>query len=214
MQSTDFFIQADGHRVEAFEDRYGPGSYQRLLVLFSQPCATFAEIASRFGVTRERVRQWHLELLPDAPRGHARQRLCWIQHQKRQLLEDPLFRAFYRHARAFFAPSRFVLIPARDGFRKRSVRLDGHIIALRNARRLDQVPSGDAAPWLLTTSSSVDTADFIYYRLGDDGYVFVPRRMLPPAGTAAIDSRASVYQPYRNSFAPALTVVDEGQQAS
>ena len=61
---------------------------------------SFAEIATRYGVTRERVRQWHLQLLPGAPRGHQRRRLCIRQQQKRELLTDPVFRHFYRHARA------------------------------------------------------------------------------------------------------------------
>ena len=50
-----------------FEERHGPGAYERLLDDLRQPCVTFATIAKRLGVTRERVRQWQMELLPDAP---------------------------------------------------------------------------------------------------------------------------------------------------
>jgi hypothetical protein len=101
----------DGRWLAIFEDRYGTGAHERLLALFGRPCVTFAEIATRYGVTRERVRQWHLQLLPDAPRGHDRRRLCLVHNQKRLLLEDPLFRSFYQHARPHVEPGRIQLIP-------------------------------------------------------------------------------------------------------
>jgi hypothetical protein len=87
-----------------FEERYGTGAYGRLIALFGQPCVTFASIADQFGVTRERVRQWHLVLMPGAPRGHERQRLCGLYQQKRRLLAEPLFRSFYQHARPHLEP--------------------------------------------------------------------------------------------------------------
>jgi hypothetical protein len=62
--------------IGLFEDRYGLGAHARLLTLFQQPCVTFAEIADRFGVTRECVRQWYARVLPTGPTGHERQRLC------------------------------------------------------------------------------------------------------------------------------------------
>ena len=37
---------------ELFEDRYGAGSYARLLGQLRKPCVTFAEIAAQFDVTR------------------------------------------------------------------------------------------------------------------------------------------------------------------
>ena len=42
----------DRRWIELFEDRYGEGSYARLLGQFRKPCVTFAEIAAQFGVTR------------------------------------------------------------------------------------------------------------------------------------------------------------------
>ena len=74
-----------------FEERHGAGAYERLLAELGQPCVTFAAIAKRLGVTRERVRQWQLALLPDAPRGHERQRQCARWRHKRRLFADPLF---------------------------------------------------------------------------------------------------------------------------
>ncbi len=55
----------------AFDGRYGDGSFDELLRRLGQPCISFAQIASHFGVTRERVRQWHRQWLPDAPTGSA-----------------------------------------------------------------------------------------------------------------------------------------------
>lgn len=196
-------------RTEIFEDRYGAGALQRLLTLFAQPCLSFAEIGERFGVTRERVRQWHRELLPDAPRGHARQRLCWLQQEKRRLLTDPLFRAFYRHARAHFAANRFVLVRGRDRFHKREVRLDGKLIALREARPAAK-DGEERQAWLLRNTSV--RADFIYYRLDERSFYVIPRGELPGAGLLVRDGASSPYYGYRNSFSAAL--VGEVRQAS
>lgn len=196
--------------VAAFEDRYGEGAYQRLLNLLAQPCATYASIGQRFDVTRERVRQWHLELDPEAPRGHLRQRQCWILQQKRRLFDDPLFRGFYQHARPHFAPSRFVLIEGRDGFRKRAVRLDGRTIALKAARPLRGRPGRPPSGWSL--AGSAKGADFIYYRLGDDEYLFVPGDAIPAAGETVAEAATSKFRPYWNSFAAVLPEAD--RQAS
>lgn len=197
---------------DLFEDRYGLGACERLTAMFDQPCITFAEIGARFGVTRERVRQWHVKLRPNAPRGHERQRLCVARGRKMRLLTDPLFRSFYRHARSHFQPSRFVLIPARDGFRKRVVRLDHHVIAIRKARR--SPPSGSRGAVFTLTSGTHDGADFIYYRLGEDDYLFLPREAIPPSGTTFLDSRGSKYEQFRNTFAAVLPEDVVRQQAS
>ena len=39
-------------------------------------------------MTREAVRLWHRALLPDAPTGHERQRLCRKRRQRQALLAD------------------------------------------------------------------------------------------------------------------------------
>ena len=212
MNSIETSTTGLDRRFGVFEDRYGAGAHERLLAMLNQPCVSFAEIATRFGVTRERVRQWQLELLPDAPRGHARRRLCGVHQQKRRLLADPLFRAFYRHARAHFAASRFVLIQGRDGFRRRSVKLDGSVIALREGRPIPGGPEHPRLGWALTNSAK--RADFIYYRLDDEGYLFVPRGVIPRTGATMLETRASQYLPYRNSFAAALTDIQNEQRAS
>ena len=124
----------DPRSTGLFEDRYGLGARDRLLALLQQPCITFAEIADQFGVTRECVRQWHQRLLPGAPTGHERQRLCRQYQRKRELFKDELFAGFYRRFRAQVPSRRLALIPARDGFRRRTVRLDRHVIALKRAR--------------------------------------------------------------------------------
>lgn len=185
--------------ISVFEDRYGTNAEARLLALFAQPCVTFARIAQQFGVTRERVRQWHQELLPEAPRGHARQRQCRIHQQKKKLFDDPLFRAFYRDARSTFGPNRFTLIQARDGFRRRMVRLDGQTISIRAARPLRHTP--ESGRWKLAPA---DRSDFIYYRLGDEGFLFVPGQALPDGGTVFAAAEPSDYARYRDTFTAAL----------
>ncbi len=191
---------ASEHWRGVFEDRYGAGAYERLMALFDQPCVTFAEIATAFGVTRERVRQWHLQLLPDAPRGHARQRLCVAHRQKRRLLEDPLFRAFYRHARPHIAPGRIELIRTREGFRRRTVRLDTWTVAIKNARR-QAAPDGESGKPAYVLTNSQRRVDYIYYRLAPDDYLLLPKTALPADRTTFLDTPASKYQRFRNTFA-------------
>jgi hypothetical protein len=168
---------------------------------------TFAAIAQEFGVTRERVRQWHLEFLPDAPRGHARQRLCRVQQQKRKLLQDALFRRFYRDARLHFGPHRLALVPARDGFRRRLVQLDGRTIAIRAGR---PAAAASAGAWKL---HGAQRADFIYYRLGDEGFLVVPSRALPRGRTMFWPDASPELAGYRDTFRAVVSVasVDAGR---
>ncbi len=187
------------HWLAIFEDRYGTGSYQRLLALFGRPCVTFAEIAARFDVTRERVRQWHRQLLPDAPRGHERQRLCVVHDQKRRLFEDPLFRSFYQHARRHVAPGRIQLVPTRGGFRRRTVRLDGLTVAIKSARRRAPLPpEPGVVEYILSNSNRL--IDFIYYRLTPADYLLLPTSAVPAERTRFLDTATSKYRRFKNTF--------------
>ena len=135
----------------AFEARYGEGAFDQLLRLLGQPCTSFAQIAGHFGVTRERVRQWQGQWLPDAPAGLQRRRLCADYQQKRRLLLDPLFRAFHRHARASIGTQRIHPLRSRRGYQARTVLIDHVVVALRNA--------------VGTPPRYRGGADFIYFRL-------------------------------------------------
>lgn len=189
------------HWIALFEDRYGTGSYQQLLTELNTPCTSFAAIAGRYGVTRERVRQWHLQLLPGAPRGHARRRLCVKAMKKRALLADPAFRWFYRRARQHFQPQAFALIAARDGFRKRSLRLNGRHVAIRTARPAPTRSADSVSAYLLPAPGR--QAHFVFYQLTDDSYLFVPANLVPRSGTTHLDREGSKYWPFRNNFATA-----------
>jgi hypothetical protein len=192
-------LQPDAAWVQSFNDRYGSHAYNRLRDSFDRPCVSYAETATQFGVTRERVRQWHLLLMPDAPRGHERRRLCRSYHHKRRLLTDPLFRAFVRAARPSF-PSRSIgPIPARDGFRKRTVRLAAHTVVLKQAQRSHPRNRSHPPPAYALTSSRGD-ADFIFYQLSGEDFLFVPKGSIPLAGTTFLDSSASKYQRFKNTF--------------
>jgi hypothetical protein len=188
------------HSLAIFEDRYGTGSYERLMAMFDRPCVTFAEIAGHFGVSRERVRQWHRQLLPEAPRGHARQRLCVVHRQKRRLLEDSLFRSFYQHARPHVAPGRIALIPTREGFRRRAVRLDGATVVIRTAHRHPKRERGAEMPAYVLTSSRRSRADYVYYKLSPDEYLLVPTSELPAERAMFHDTPSSRYQRFKNNF--------------
>lgn len=177
-----------------FEERHGRGAYERLLADLRQPCITFAAIAKRLGVTREVVRQWQMALLPDAPRGLERRRLCAAARQKRRLLQDPLFRDFYRHARAQLASARIELVQASAGYRRRMVRIDTRIIALRSARS-----SATAPEYRLATYRG--SAAFVYYRLTRDEYLLMPARHLRARERRFVDASGSRYQEFKNTFA-------------
>lgn len=180
-------------RLAAFEDRYGPRSHARLLELLRQPCNTFARIAEVFGVTRERVRQWQRLWLPEALSGRARRRQCGVIRQRRRVLGDPLFQTFYRHLRARMPAGRLALVPAREGFRRRVVRVDGHLIFVKAARPLPHRPRAYAlAPYR-------GDAALVYVRLSETDFLLVPARLLPRAGTTFLDTPASKYRRFRNS---------------
>ena len=63
LTTTTNSFNAAAQRRTTFEDRYGAGSFDRLLRLLERPCIPFAQIAGHFGVTRERVRQIQAEAL-------------------------------------------------------------------------------------------------------------------------------------------------------
>lgn len=199
MQNTDSPTPGQERWLTLFEDRYGAGSFRLMTAMLEQPCVTFAEIAERFGVSRERARQWHLRFLPNAPRGHQRRRLCLIQREKRKLLDDPLFCSFYRHARPHFQAGEFVLVRAQDGFRKRAVHLDGNLVPIKRARAVPRSERSPARSYALT--SAMGPVDYIYYRLTDSEYLVVPGGLIPRSGTTFLDAATSRYHTYRNTFA-------------
>jgi hypothetical protein len=181
-----------------FDDRYGEGAFRRLAGMLDQPCLTFATIAAEFSVTRERVRQWHRDLHPDAPGGHERTRRCVMRQRRRAVVLDPLFRAFYRHARAHYRPEQFSLVPTRAAFVRRVVVLDGHRIVIREAR----ANTHDSA---FLIYGCARPASFVYYQLTTEEFLLLPR--------SAVPARAAVYRPgetpaldrYHNTFAAVLS---------
>lgn len=171
-----------------WEDRYGVGSFERLMARLDQPCTSFAAIAVEFGVTRERVRQWQQQFRPGAPTGRQRLASCRRLRARRRLLLDPLFRAFYQHACAHLGPGRIAPIRSTDGFRLRTVRIDAHVVSLRDgtgaiARRPPRRPRAGT---------------FVYVDLPDGHFALAPPEL---ASVGADDVRLA---PYRDTFA-ALT---------
>jgi hypothetical protein len=207
--SSDEGSPGDSRWIGLFEDRHGVGSYARLLAALQKPCVTFAEIGVTFGVTRESVRQWHHRLLPDAPRGHERQRLCRHYQQKRRLLADPLFGGFYRHVRSHLPAQRVTLVTSRDGFRKRFVRLDDVVVALKRARPRSLPSASPSAAYVLP--NGVSPADFVYYQLTSTDYLFVPRSLVPARAATFRDLAGSEYQRFKNTFAALRTGPGEPQ---
>ena len=188
----------DDRQVAAFDDRYGHGAHDRLLTRLKHPCATFAEIADEFGVTRERVRQWHQLWLPEAPRGLERRRQCRHFKRRRVLLEEPIFNGFYRHLRPALSPGRLTLVPTRDGFRRRTARVDGRLVLIKAARELSRRHRPDVATYALAGYRG--RADLLYFDLGPGDFLLMPASALPRAGTLFVDLPSSKYQRFRNSL--------------
>jgi len=190
----------------SFDERYGTGARARAVRLLSQPCVSFASIAGVFGVTRECVRLWHRALLPEAPTGRERQRLCRERRQRQVLLRDQTFAAFYRHAHPVLAQSGLGLVQTRAGYRKRLVRLGDSLVFLKAARR-SQRSGVHVTEYVLTPYRG--PADLIYYQLSDGDFLLVPRTEVPAGGTSFVDGPSSRYQAYRNSFDVLLAGVPE-----
>lgn len=214
MDSDQTTASASPTRLSLFEDRYGAGAHERLLALLQQPCISFAEIATRFGVTRERVRQWHQQLMPDAPAGRTRRRLCLQSRQRQELVKDPLFRSFVNHLRVAFPELRLTPIPMRDGYRKRAVGLDGRLIALKRARvRRGSTgnESGSAASEsVYTLPRAPRHAAFIYVELSAGDFLFVPRAALHASTALFVDNGAAPHARYKNTFTALREDQDQG----
>jgi hypothetical protein len=185
-------------RLALFEDRYGPGSHERLLSLLRRPCVPFARIAARFQVTRERVRQWHAIWLPDAPSGRERRRSCAMQQQQRRLLGDELFAAFVRDVRRDAGRLQVEPVAATSGYRTRLVRLGGRLVALRDARQTAR--SSLAASISYRIVGYRGRAEYVYVRLSDADYLCVPVAELPLHGPTFVDSDPSRLPTFKNAF--------------
>ncbi len=196
-------LPVEARRTAAFDERYGAGAHERLRDLLRQPCVSFARIAQTFGVTRECVRQWHQTWLPDAPHGRERRRLCRLRRDRRRLMDEPLFQAFYRHVRPHLAPGQLALVPAREGFRKRVVRVGGHLVVIKRARVYRASRVRETPAYALTTYRG--SAEFIYFRLSASDYLLLPAHLLPAAGTTFLDTPTSKYRPFRNTIAALTT---------
>jgi len=189
----------DIRREALFEERYGPGSYQRLIALLQRPCVTFAQIANRFSVTRERVRQWHVLLLPSAPSGRERRRQCALSRQRQRLLSDGLFGAFIRHARERAPHLRVEPVLTPSGYRTRLGRIDGRLVALREASRTAS-PHGDSLPPSYRLVGYRGDAELVYFMLNADSFLVVPVKELSLYGATFVDDGADRYEPFKNRF--------------
>ena len=83
------------------------------------------------------------------------------------------------------------------------MRLGDRVIALKAATRRDgRDESSGGAAYVL--SPSAEPVDFVYYRLSEDDFLFVPRQAIPPAGVTFVDALPPQYREFRNSFTAAF----------
>jgi len=165
-----------------WDDRYGVGSFQRMLSLLERPCVSFARVASEFGVSRERVRQWQLQYRPGAPTGQQRRQLCRELKARRRMFSDDVFAVFHRHVTAQVVDVRLGLLESAKGFRARAVRLNRRVVALCDGRQLSNPAMGRPQDvWLLNAPD----AEFFFVLLDGDQFLFLPR----PVAVASLRGR-------------------------
>lgn len=194
-------------RLALFEDRYGSGSHERLLSLLRRPCVPFARIATKFEVTRERVRQWHALWLPDAPSGRERRRLCAVHQQQRRLLADDLFATFVRDVKQHAQGLRIEPVASAAGYRTRLAKLGGCVVALRDARRSARPSSDQAVSYRLVGYRG--RAQYVYALLTDHDFVCVPVAELPLHGATFVDHDRARLRPFKNGFGAILTATTD-----
>ena len=105
------------------------------------------------------------------------------------------------------------LIPTREGFRRRAVRLDGATVALKRARQ-HAVPAREHDIPAFILSNCHRRVDYIYYRLSPEEYLLVPATALPAERTTFVDTPASKYHRFKNTFAAVSASDPSVQQAS
>lgn len=186
--------------IQSFDGRYGHQAYARLLSLFDNVQVSYAEIAAEFGVTRECVRQWHNGVAPGAPRGHQRRRARSLHSRRRRLLEDTLFRTFVRAARGRVPSNLVAPVSARDGFRRREVRLGSQRVLLKRAVEVARGTRRSPEARVYVLFGTRTQADFVFFVLGGADFLFVPTSALPATGVRFVDTGASPYAPYKNCF--------------
>ena len=192
-------LAARDRQIAAFDDRYGREAHARLLGRLARPCISFAEIATEFGVSRERVRQWRQQWAPEAPTGLERRRQCLATRRRRQLLDHPSFRLFYQEVRRQVPAHRLGLVSSQSGFRKRIVRIDNRVAVLTTGRPVTRYTDGQPPTYALPPVPA--HAAFLYVQLGEGDYLFVPATALPAGGTTFVDTPSSKYQRFRRTFA-------------
>lgn len=194
-----FSRTADVVRVTRFDDRYGAGAHARMLAYLADPDWSFARIAAEFGVSRERVRQWHRLWTPHVPAGRRRRAIAAARARRWRVLRSPLFKAFFKHARGHVAPERIALVQTRHGFKSRAVRIDSHVVALRDAASAAGDHDGvEAATYRLAGVRG--DAEFVYVRLSTAAFLFLPSAALPAHGLRFPDLPSHPFRAYRNTF--------------
>lgn len=181
---------------DRFDARYGAGEFTWLHARLQDPRYTFSSIAARYGVTRERVRQWHRLLMPDAPAGRARRRLHRRREDWRDLLHDPLFSAFRRHVRQHVRGARIRPVRTTHGYSRTRVLLNRHEVALR---QITPRVRASRASRVLRVTRPAAPAPLVYVLLPDRTFFVLLEDLLPARG-GAFDDAAPEYQPFRNTF--------------
>lgn len=181
----------------AFDRRYGEGAFARLCDRLEHPGHSFSRIAIDYGVTRERVRQWHRLLMPDAPTGRQRRRLWLRERSRRELFRDELFRAFYEHARRHLPAEAIRPIPTVDGYSRVRALVLQREVALRRATAR---PGRRDASQVFRITTPAPPVRYVYVLVPGGTFFFLPRDILPRHGAAFRDTDASKYARYRNSF--------------
>ena len=196
-------------RARNFDRIHGKGSYQKLLELFEEPCKSYREIADKFGVTGESVRQLHDRIFPEKTgKGRERRHTRAVSSHRQKLFSNEMFKPFYRIARTYFSPDSIEPIQRNDppSFRTHAVKLNGKKVLLRKATRHAVLDTSRGKAYGI--KPPVEESDFIFYLSDNSAFWFIPRTALKTRYITLIDSEASRYHGFRNNFGVLLNPRD------
>ncbi len=162
-----------------------------------------------YGVTKEYVSRLYRTMHPEQPkkmdmktRRRIRNSTDGLLSLLHRLFDSDLFKAFYRCTTShlsendinFIAHSNF----ARDGFRNHIVKLRDKRVLLRKASKWTEPKITFNDVYSLDTK--VYDAEYVWYWLGNDNFLFIPASELPGRNTTYVESNNSKYSYFKNNF--------------
>ena len=183
-----------------FEQRYGEGSFRKLIELLENPLLSYADIGHEFNASDATANYW----CDAVHHRNRRNRLATYRRvsERRELFRRELFRGFYRHARQKFDAMNIEPVSRRNirdhHFFKQIVRLSGKFVGLHRATRAPEL-DGRGGTKVYRLRHTRNNTDCLYYSLDPENFLFM-RTEEVPRSTTYTDTDASPYYRFKNNF--------------